>query len=90
MLGAASIEDDGENRRERMNYLKDFPSEEVQMTDSKDSETGFVTGFILGTLVGIAIGFLYAPRIGIETREWLREKTEKMREKVLETAENAG
>ena len=23
-------------------------------------------------------------------REWLREKTEKMREKVLETAENAG
>ena len=60
------------------------------MTDSKDSETGLVIGFILGALVGVFVGFVYAPKLGAETRKLLREKAGVAVEKVLETAEKAG
>ena len=60
---------------------------------SKDTGAGFGVGLIVGIAVGLAVGFLYAPRPGMETRELLKEKAEKMKEeasgvvaKVKETA----
>ncbi len=59
------------------------------MTDCKDTGISFTAGFILGAVAGVAIGFLYAPKPGKETRELLKEKTEKAREKASEVAEKA-
>jgi len=48
----------------------------------KDTGTGFAIGFFVGAAVGLAIGFLYAPQPGPETRQLIKEKTEK----VMDTA----
>ena len=56
----------------------------------KDSGISFTVGFIVGAAIGVAIGFLYAPKPGKETRELLKDKAEKTREKVGEVAEKAG
>ena len=47
----------------------------------KDGGAGFAVGFLVGAVVGLAVGFLYAPRPGQETRELLKEKAERAREK---------
>ena len=59
------------------------------MTDSKDSETSLVIGFILGALVGVFVGFVYAPKLGAETRKLLREKAGVAVEKMLEAGDGA-
>ena len=48
----------------------------------KDTGTGFAIGFFVGAAVGLAIGFFYAPQPGAETRQLIKEKTEK----VMDTA----
>ncbi len=53
----------------------------------KDTGAGFAFGLITGAVIGLAIGFLYAPRVGEETREILREKAEEVKEKAEEVAE---
>jgi len=59
------------------------------MTDSKDSEIGLVIEFILGALVGVFVGFVYAPRLGAETRKLLREKSGVAVKRMLEVGNGA-
>lgn len=54
-----------------------------------DKGTGnFFTGLMIGAVVGLAIGFLFAPRSGEESRQLLKEKVGKAKEKAAEVAEN--
>ena len=59
------------------------------MADNQDSEVDVIVGFILGALVGVFVGFVYAPRLGAETRKLLREKAGVAIEKMLEAGEKA-
>ena len=51
------------------------------------SGANFVIGFIVGVAAGVAIGIVYAPKSGLETREFLRKKFVSTGESVKEVAE---
>jgi gas vesicle protein len=62
----------------------------------RNGGSGFATGLIVGAVLGLAIGFLFAPKSGAETRQFLREKAIDAKErataavrKVRETAAEA-
>ena len=48
---------------------------------NKDTGTGLAIGFLIGAVVGLAIGYLYAPHPEAETRQLIKEKTEKVMDK---------
>ena len=52
-----------------------------------DCGSNFASGFIIGAIIGAAIGFLYAPKPGKETREFLKHKAEELKEKTSEVTE---
>ena len=56
-------------------------------TGTHGSISNLGVGFLLGAVVGVAIGLLYAPRAGIETRHFLAEKAEEVKEKVNEAVD---
>ncbi len=53
----------------------------------KSGGSGFLSGLVWGSMVGAAIGLLMAPRAGDETRVLLREKTNELRDRAQQTAE---
>ena len=53
----------------------------------KDTGSSFTIGFIIGAVAGVAIGFLYAPKVGRETRALLKEKAGEVKEKAGEVTE---
>ena len=44
--------------------------------DDKNSGPGFGIGLILGIAVGAALGFIFAPRSGKETKDFLKDKAD--------------
>ena len=59
------------------------------MSDS-DSEFGaFLTGLVVGGLVGAAVALLFAPQSGEETRAIIKEKSIELKDKAVETVEEA-
>ncbi|TRZ96986.1 MAG: YtxH domain-containing protein [Dehalococcoidia bacterium] len=66
-----------------------FGSRKEAEMDDKNGGSGFVIGLVVGAVVGLAIGFLYAPRLGEETRQVLKEKLESVREKGERVREKA-
>ena len=48
---------------------------------SSESNTGFFPGLMLGAVVGAAIALLYAPQLGTETRQLVKEKALEIKEK---------
>jgi gas vesicle protein len=57
---------------------------------SSDSDFGaFLAGFIVGGLVGAAVALLYAPQSGEETRTIIKEKSIELKDKAMESAEEA-
>ena len=56
----------------------------------RDSEFGaFLTGFVVGGLVGAAVSLLFAPQSGEETRAIIKEKSIELKDKAVETVEEA-
>jgi gas vesicle protein len=55
-----------------------------------DSDFGtFLVGFIIGGLAGAAAALLLAPQSGEETRTLIRDKSIELKDKAMETAEEA-
>ncbi|MDD5468442.1 MAG: YtxH domain-containing protein [Anaerolineales bacterium] len=60
------------------------------MMSNRDSDFGaFLTGFVLGGVLGAVIALLYAPQSGEETRAAIKEKSIEIKDKAVETAEEA-
>jgi len=53
---------------------------------SRGSGTNLAIGFIVGVAAGVVIGIVFAPKSGLETREFLREKFVSTGESVKEVA----
>jgi gas vesicle protein len=57
---------------------------------NNDSDFGaFLAGFIVGGVVGAAVALLYAPQSGEETRTIIKEKSIELKDKAMESAEEA-
>ncbi len=57
---------------------------------NRDTDFGaFLVGFIVGGLVGGAVALLLAPQSGEETRTLIKEKSIELKDKAVETAEEA-
>ncbi|MCX8062437.1 MAG: YtxH domain-containing protein [Anaerolineales bacterium] len=59
------------------------------MSDRDSDFSAFLAGFIFGGLIGAAIALLYAPQSGEETRTIIREKSIELKDKAVESAEEA-
>lgn len=59
------------------------------MSDRESDFSAFLAGFIFGGLIGAAIALLYAPQSGEETRTIIREKSIELKDKAVESAEEA-
>jgi len=58
------------------------------MSDTQDLGA-FLSGLIIGGLVGAAAALLLAPQSGEETRELIRDKSIELKDRAVETAEEA-
>lgn len=58
------------------------------MSDTQDLGS-FLSGLIIGGLVGAAVALLLAPQSGEETREIIRDKSIELKDRAVETAEEA-
>jgi gas vesicle protein len=55
-----------------------------------DSDFGvFLAGFIVGGLVGAATALLMAPKSGVETRTYIKEKSIELKDEALKSTEEA-
>src|SRR5512145_631987 len=59
------------------------------MSDDDTDFGAFLTGFIVGGLVGAATALLLAPQSGEETRTVIKEKSIELKDRAMETAEDA-
>jgi len=59
------------------------------MSDNDNDLGAFLSGFIIGGLVGAAVALLMAPQSGEETRTIIRERGIELKDKAVETAEDA-
>lgn len=59
------------------------------MSDSDRDLGNFLAGFVVGGLIGAAAALLMAPQSGEETRAVIREKGIELKDKAVETAEDA-
>jgi gas vesicle protein len=59
------------------------------MSDNDSDFGSFLVGFVVGGLVGAATALLLAPQSGEETRTIIREKSIELKDKAVETAEDA-
>jgi gas vesicle protein len=56
----------------------------------KDSDFGsFLSGFLVGGMIGAVVALLFAPQSGEETRTLIRDKGVEIRDKTIQTAEEA-
>jgi gas vesicle protein len=59
------------------------------MSDRESGFGAFLAGFFIGGLVGAVVALLFAPQSGEETRTMIREKSIELKDKAVETAEEA-
>ena len=59
------------------------------MSESDNDFGSFLVGFVVGGLVGASVALLLAPQSGEETRTLIREKSIELKDKAVETAEEA-
>ena len=63
------------------------------MTDSFQPRNPWpsrVGGFLIGAGIGVGLGILFAPAAGSETRDMVSDKVSDMKDRVVQTASNAG
>ncbi len=59
------------------------------MSEQDSDFSAFLAGFIFGGLVGAALALLYAPQSGEETRTIIREKSIELKDKAIDTSDEA-
>jgi len=59
------------------------------MENRKFSYGGFMKGMLVGGILGVTVALFTAPRSGEETRQLLLEKGEELKDKTVETIDNA-
>jgi gas vesicle protein len=59
------------------------------MSDNDSDFGAFLVGFMAGGMVGAAIALLFAPQSGEETRTLIRDKSIELKDKAVETADEA-
>ena len=59
------------------------------MSERDSDFSAFLAGFIFGGLIGAAVALLYAPQSGEETRTIIREKSIELKDKAVDSAEDA-
>lgn len=59
------------------------------MSDRDGDFGAFLTGLVLGGVIGAVVALLYAPQSGEETRAVIKEKGIEIKDKAVETAEEA-
>ena len=59
------------------------------MSDDDTDFGNFLIGFVVGGLIGAAAALLLAPQSGEETRMLIKEKSIELKDKAIETAEDA-
>ncbi len=59
------------------------------MERRKSNVGNFMKGILIGGILGGMVALFAAPRSGTETRQLLREKGEQLRDKTVQTIENA-
>ncbi len=59
------------------------------MSDNSSDLGSFLSGMIIGGLIGAAAALLLAPQAGEDTRAQLKDKSIELRERAMETAEDA-
>lgn len=59
------------------------------MSDNETDFGAFLSGFIVGGLIGAAVALLMAPQSGEETRTIIKEKSIELKDRAVETAEDA-
>jgi gas vesicle protein len=48
------------------------------MSNNKDIATGLAVGLGVGLVVGATLGILFAPKSGVETRTYIKDKADKV------------
>jgi gas vesicle protein len=66
-----------------------FVEGENDMSEHNGDFGAFVAGFLIGGLVGAATALLLAPQSGEETRTLIRDRSIELKDKAVETAEQA-
>lgn len=59
------------------------------MSDQDTNFGSFIIGFLVGGLVGAAVALLFAPQSGLETRAYIRDKSIELKDKAVETTDQA-
>jgi gas vesicle protein len=59
------------------------------MSDNSNDIATFLAGFLIGGLVGAAVALLMAPQSGEETRGIIRDKSIELKDKAVETSQEA-
>jgi gas vesicle protein len=59
------------------------------MSDNSNDIGTFLAGFIIGSLVGAAVALLMAPQSGEETRLMIRDKSIELKDKAVESSQEA-
>jgi gas vesicle protein len=59
------------------------------MSDQDSDFGAFLVGFLAGGLVGAAVALLFAPQSGEETRTLIRDKSIELKDKAVDTADEA-
>lgn len=60
--------------------------EHEELEDSGEESSNRLAWFLTGTIVGVTIAFLYAPKSGKHTRQFISEKTQQGKEAVTDTS----
>ena len=60
------------------------------MSENSSSPVGgYLAAFAIGAIVGAGVAILYAPRSGKETRDLLAQRTRDLRDKAVDTVQDA-
>lgn len=58
------------------------------MNNNKKKISSFLISLVMGSIIGAGVALLMAPQSGDKTRALIKDKSNELRDKALETAEN--
>jgi len=64
-------------------------AEDREQEEMREETSNALGWFLTGAVIGAAVAVLYAPKSGKETRQYIADTTQKGRDAVAETSQNA-